>query len=258
MAALLLAGNWKMFKTRPEAKQFVQALNALLPQLTGQNLPDMLLCGPYTTLETLLTACEGSPVMVGAQNVADHTEGAYTGEVAAPMLQELGLKWVLAGHSERRQYDNDTSARVAEKTRLALASGLTPIVCVGESLAQREAGQTDAVITEQVNAVLAIPNLPLSSVVWAYEPVWAIGTGKVCETPEANRVCALIHHLAPGGRVLYGGSVKPDNALELLSQSAIDGALVGGASLQADSYFALVQAAQQALQQKAQVLAGKA
>ena len=240
---ILLAGNWKMFKTRAEARTFVEVLREKLAH-AAPNPPQLLLCPPFTCLETLLNAVGDLPIQIGAQTMADKTEGAYTGEVSAAMLQDLGLQWVILGHSERRQYYAETNATVAAKALLALEHDLSPIVCVGESLEQREAGETDRFITEQVQAVMAT-GVDARKLVFAYEPIWAIGTGKVCEAEEANRVCALIHQLASGSRVLYGGSVKPDNAEQLFGQPAIQGALVGGASLDPESYWTLALAAQQ-------------
>jgi triosephosphate isomerase (TIM) len=240
---ILLAGNWKMYKTRAEARAFVEILRNKRVD-ASPNPAQLVLCAPFTCLETLLNAVGDLPIQIGAQTMADKTEGAYTGEVSAPMLQDLGLQWVIVGHSERRQYYGETNETVATKTQLALDHQMTPIVCVGESLQQRDAGDTDRFVTEQVQAVMAT-GVDARKLVFAYEPIWAIGTGKVCEAEEANRVCALIHQLAPGCRVLYGGSVKPDNAAHLFGQPAIQGGLVGGASLDADSYWALALAAQQ-------------
>jgi triosephosphate isomerase len=181
--------------------------------------------------------------------MSQHAEGAYTGEISAEMLLDVGCDWVVLGHSERRTYYGETDQGVNAKAKVALERGLTPIICVGETLEQREAGETDALIrTQTLAAVQGIDPKQYSKLVFAYEPVWAIGTGKVCESPEANRVCALIRSiLAESGdasqtRILYGGSVKPDNAQELLNQSDIDGALVGGASLTVAQFWPIIQA----------------
>jgi triosephosphate isomerase (TIM) len=236
--SVLLAGNWKMYKTRKQAVDFIDAMRPRIQQ-AAPNLPQMVICAPFTLLESLQNAIAELPIQVGAQTMADKLEGAFTGEISVAMLTDLGLNWVIVGHSERRQYYGETNDTVAAKTKLALEHKLTPIVCVGETLDQRDQGITDTLVTEQVNAVLHTGVDP-KQVVFAYEPIWAIGTGKVCEADEANRVCALIQALAPGSRVLYGGSVKPDNATVLFGQPAIDGALIGGASLEPDSYWALV------------------
>lgn len=248
----LIAGNWKMFKTTAEAAQFTQALASQVASLPAQALPDILICPSFLSLATVLQTLQNtsSPIQVAAQTMESRPNGAYTGEVSPVMLQDIGVQWVLIGHSERRQYYNETDETVNQKAHAALAHQLTPILCVGETLAQREAGQTDAVIEHQVRqAVQGIESAALNQLVFAYEPVWAIGTGKTCESAEANRVCGLIRNtLASMGpseqvRILYGGSVKPDNTAELLSQSDIDGALVGGASLEPDSFFKIIQPA---------------
>ncbi len=247
----LVAGNWKMYKTPQEAEAFVTEYRACT---SGEVLDQVetLVCPTVLALSTAMAAAQGSSLQVGAQNSWHVPEGAYTGEISATMLQKQGVRYVIVGHSERRQYFAETDALVAQKTVAIQALGMVPIVCVGETLEEREAGQTDAVITRQMQAVLAHTNPAITPMVVAYEPVWAIGTGKVCESTEAQRVCAMIRRLLGEAgavtRVLYGGSVKPDNALELFSQADIDGGLVGGASLQAESYAALVRHAQTALQ----------
>jgi len=246
----IVAGNWKMFKTTGEAADFVQALWKKVQAHDSAELPEIVICPPFTALATVQETVSqlGAPFVIAAQTMESRDNGAYTGEVSPPMLLDLGIRWVVIGHSERRQYYNETDETVAAKTVAALKHGITPIVCVGELLQDRETSQTDHVIEQQVLAVLdKIHADDIPKIVVAYEPVWAIGTGKVCEAAEANRVCGLIrHHLRNAGsgdqtRVLYGGSVKPDNMQQLMQQSEIDGGLVGGASLEPDSFAALIE-----------------
>ncbi len=248
----IIAGNWKMFKTTGEAVAFTEALWQKVQPRANANLPEIVLCPPYTALSAVQESAAKlqAPFITAAQNMEGRDNGAYTGEISPLMLLDLGVRWVVIGHSERRQYYAETDETVTLKTLAALRHGLTPIICVGESLQERENGLTDRVIEQQVRAVLAqLSAAELPKVVFAYEPVWAIGTGKVCEAPEANRVCALIRHFiseygnAEQTRILYGGSVKPDNTSALMSQSDIDGGLVGGASLEADSFFGIIEQA---------------
>lgn len=248
----IIAGNWKMFKTTQEAAAFTNALWQAVQPCVGAALPEIVICPPFTALATVKQTADSlkAPFIVAAQTMESRDNGAYTGEISPLMLLDLGIRWVVIGHSERRQYYNETDETVAQKTVAALKHGMTPIVCVGESLQEREAGQTDRVIEQQVRAVLSqISAADLPKIVVAYEPVWAIGTGKVCEAPEANRVCALIRRFlneAGSGeqtRILYGGSVKPDNTQALMSQSDIDGGLVGGASLEPASFFGIIEQA---------------
>jgi triosephosphate isomerase len=245
----LIAGNWKMFKTTAEAVSFTEALAQRVQALPADARPDILLCPPYTALSVVVEATQrlNAPFAVGAQNMESRDNGAYTGEISPLMLKDLRVGWVLIGHSERRQYYNETDETVNAKTRAALAHDLSPVVCVGESLDEREAGQTDTVIERQVTRALSgLNDTEIQRLVFAYEPVWAIGTGKTCDAAEANRVCGRIRSLlgANGAtvRVLYGGSVKPENTAELMSQSDINGALVGGASLEPDSFFRIIEA----------------
>jgi triosephosphate isomerase len=258
---LVIAANWKLYKTLPEASQFLAdfdaALTPMLAPLASSELT-ILLCPTSLVLGALSAAAsadgslfKSSGVQLGAQNVAAFDEGAYTGELSAKMLAAQGIGWVIIGHSERRQYFGETDASVSQKVKLALAQGLTPIICVGETLVQREAGDTDAVVCQQVKASIeGLPGETLATLVFAYEPVWAIGTGKTCDASEANRVCGVIRAViaeahpasAKSVRIQYGGSVKPDNALELLSQPDIDGALVGGASLDPMAFAKIIQA----------------
>ncbi|HEY8645473.1 MAG TPA: triose-phosphate isomerase [Gaiellaceae bacterium] len=229
---MLIAGNWKMFKGPVEAGAFCRALrDADLPDDV-----DVVVCPPYVSLEPAVQALAGTEVGVFAQNCHWEPEGAFTGEVSASMLQELGVYGTLVGHSERRQWFGETDETVARRVKTALEQGLHVIACVGESEAEREAGETDAVLRRQVGVLEADDNLVI-----AYEPVWAIGTGKTA-TPElvqqAHETIKSVLDLP----VLYGGSVKPDNAAELMSQPAVDGALVGGASLDVESFAAICRA----------------
>ena len=230
---MLIAGNWKMFKGPREAGEFCRALrDAALPEDV-----DVVVAPPYVSLATTVQVLAGTEIGVFAQNCHWESEGAFTGEVSAPMLLELGAYGTLVGHSERRQYFGETDETVGRRCSAALESGLNVIVCVGETLAEREAGQTDEVLRRQVGVLEADDNLVI-----AYEPVWAIGTGKTATPEMAQQAHETIKSLL-ALPVLYGGSVKPENAAELLSQSAVDGALVGGASLDLDSFAALCQTA---------------
>lgn len=246
----MLAGNWKMHKTAAEAAAFA----ASLPEdVRSERAVDVVVCPPFTALDHLSRSLEGSRVALGGQNMHWETHGAFTGEIAAGMLLELGARFVILGHSERRELFGETDAAVNLKVKAALGATLVPIVCVGETLAQREAGQADAVVEAQTRLALQGIKLPdASKLIIAYEPVWAIGTGKVCAADEANRVMGVIRstvadalgaHVADGLRILYGGSVKPDNMADLMRQPEIDGGLVGGASLEAASFAALVRQA---------------
>jgi triosephosphate isomerase len=230
---MLIAGNWKMFKGPAEAGAFCRALReADLPEDV-----DVVVCPPYVSLENAVQALAGTEVGVFAQNCHWELDGAFTGEISAPMLQELGVYGTLAGHSERRQWFGETDESVGRRVRTALAQGLHVIACVGESEAEREAGETDAVLRRQVGVLEADENLVI-----AYEPVWAIGTGKTA-TPEMAQQAHETIKAVLDLPVLYGGSVKPDNAAELMAQPAVDGALVGGASLDVESFAAICRAA---------------
>jgi triosephosphate isomerase len=243
-----LAANWKMHKTTGETERF---LSELLPRIPDSGGPEVVVCPPFTSLKTAVEHCAHSRVRVAAQNMHEADEGAYTGEVSAPMLLDLGVHGVILGHSERREYFNETDDALARKLPAALGAGLEPILCVGENLEQRESNEIEAVLTRQVQADLAeVPDARLSEVVIAYEPIWAIGTGKTATPELAQEAIALIRGLirarsaeaAAAIRILYGGSVKPDNAADLLSQPDLDGALVGGASLDAGDFAAIVKA----------------
>jgi triosephosphate isomerase (TIM) len=226
---MLIAGNWKMFKGPREAGEFCRALrDAALPDNV-----DVVVAPPYVSLEAAVQALAGTEIGVFAQNCHWENDGPFTGEISAPMLRELGAYGTLVGHSERRQYFGETDETVAQRCRAALASGLNVIACVGESLAEREAGHTDDVLRRQVGALEGDDNLVI-----AYEPVWAIGTGKTATPEMAQQAHETIKSMLDVP-VLYGGSVKPENAAELLSQEAVDGALVGGASLDIESFTTL-------------------
>jgi triosephosphate isomerase len=228
---VLIAGNWKMYKGPAEARAFAAALADRVPGTV-----DVAVCAPYVSL----AAARGSGLTVYAQNVHWEREGAYTGEVSAPMLEELGIHGALVGHSERRQYFGETDLSTARRAEAALAAGLRVIACVGETLEVREAGDMALVLKLQVEAIADAVGAH-GDLVLAYEPVWAIGTGRTATPDQAQEAHAYIKDLLDVP-VLYGGSVKPDNAAELLSQPAVDGALVGGASLEIDSFVAICEA----------------
>jgi triosephosphate isomerase len=230
---MLIAGNWKMYKGPAETAEFCSALRE-------RQLPpavDAVVCPPYVSLAVAVQLLAGTEVAVAAQNVHWEAEGAFTGEISAPMLRELGVYGAIVGHSERRQHFAETDQSVALRARAALDAGLSVIACVGETGEEREAGQTEAVLRRQVSVLEADENL-----VVAYEPVWAIGTGKTATPELAQEAHAFVKSLLDVP-VLYGGSVKPENARELLAQPDVDGALVGGASLDVDSFVAICQAA---------------
>jgi triosephosphate isomerase (TIM) len=244
----VLAANWKMHKTTEETEAF---LADFLPRAEDPG-PEVVICPPFPSLKTAVELCLQSRVRVAAQNMNEEPEGAFTGEVSAPMLLELGVRGVILGHSERRQYFGENDQALARKVPAALDAGLEPILCVGESEAQRDAGETEGILTRQIEADLAnVPDERLGEVVIAYEPIWAIGTGRTATTEQAQEAIALIRRLiearsreAAGAiRILYGGSVKPDNAGELIAQRDVDGALVGGASLDPGDFAAIVDAA---------------
>jgi triosephosphate isomerase (TIM) len=242
-----IAANWKMNKTVAEAAEFV---DALLPRIAATQ-SDVVICAPFTALTAVVERRYGTAVKVAAQNMHEGASGAFTGEVSAPMLVELDVEAVVLGHSERRQYFCETDGALARKVPAALAAGLEPILCVGESEQARDAGETEEVLERQLQADLAgLESAQLAEVVIAYEPIWAIGTGRTATPEQAQEACAFIRDVvrvrgaaADDLRVLYGGSVKPDNATELLSKPDVDGALVGGASLDAADFAAIVEAA---------------
>ncbi|HEX8988631.1 MAG TPA: triose-phosphate isomerase [Rhodocyclaceae bacterium] len=243
-----VAGNWKMHGSLAGNLTLLHAVRAGVEKLGAQ----VAVCVPYPYLPQAQAVLGGSNVAWGAQDVSEHVQGAYTGEVSAPMLNDFGCRYAIVGHSERRSYYGDTDELVAAKAAAALAAGLTPIVCVGETLAEREANVTAQVVTRQLDAVLArIGAGGLAKSVVAYEPVWAIGTGKTATPAQAQEVHALIRAraaqadaaMAAGLQILYGGSVKPGNAAELFSQPDIDGGLIGGAALVAADFIAICAAA---------------
>jgi len=235
---IVIAGNWKMYKTQAEALEFLQGFKSEL-----DNTPDdreIVLCVPFTDLDSLSKTLHGSRIQIGAQNVHWETEGAYTGEIAAPMLTEVGVRYVIVGHSERRQYFGETDETVNLRLKAAQKSRLIPILCVGETKQQRDAGDIESHIFSQLAKGLA--DVDQTNLVIAYEPIWAIGTGDTCAPTEANRVIGLIRSKLsnPNVPIQYGGSVKPDNIDEIMAQPEIDGALVGGASLEAKSFARIV------------------
>ena len=245
----LLAANWKMHKSRAEAREFVESFLALEPVL-GQ--VDTVICPPFTALEATVSACEGSSIEVAAQNMHQDESGAFTGEVSAAMLSDLGVHAVVLGHSERRDLFGEDDDALSRKVPAALEAGLMPILCVGESEEERGSGKTDEILAAQVRADLAgVADADLGKVVIAYEPIWAIGTGQTATPDQAQEACGLIRALLAGRsdegseamRVLYGGSMKPGNAAELIALPDVDGGLVGGASLDPEDFAAIVSAA---------------
>jgi triosephosphate isomerase len=242
-----IAANWKMHKTVAEAGEFV---DALLPRIAATQ-SDVVICAPFTALTAVVERRYGTAVKVAAQNMHEEDSGAFTGEVSAPMLVELDVEAVVLGHSERRQYFSETDEALARKVPAALAAGLEPILCVGESEEARDGGQTEAVLERQLQTDLAdVEDGKLAEVVIAYEPIWAIGTGRTATPEQAQEVCLFIRDFlrtrgaaADAVRILYGGSVKPGNAAELMGQPDIDGALVGGASLDPSDFAEIVKAA---------------
>lgn len=248
----IIAGNWKMYKTLPDSVAYVHELAPLLAPFTSV---ERVICPTFIALASVAEAVKGSDLKVGAQQVHWKTEGAFTSQISPVMLQGLA-EYVIIGHSECRQYLNETDQTVNDKSKAALAHGLKPIIAVGESLAQREGGETDAFVGGQVRAALAgITAEQMADVVIAYEPIWAIGTGRNADGPTAQATCAMIRTVirelygdavAEATRIQYGGSVKPENMAEYMSQPDIDGALVGGASLKSKDFTELVRQAAQA------------
>lgn len=246
MRTPVIAANWKMHKTLAESRQFV---GEFLPRIDGLSGVEMVLCPPFTALAGVASALAGSSVGLGGQNMSKETQGAFTGEVSGPMLKDAGCGYVILGHSERRTLYGEGNTLVGEKTQAAFAHGLTPIVCIGETLLEREGGQTDAVNRRQLLAALeGLSAQQVASLIIAYEPVWAIGTGKNCETGDAQATIAAIRGVvadrygaeaAGKVRIQYGGSVKPGNIADYMAQPDIDGALVGGASLDPVSFAAI-------------------
>lgn len=246
MRKYIIAGNWKMNGTIEETKTL---LNGLMAGSYDTGKADMIVCPPYTALATACNMLKNSKIAVGAQDMSVHAKGAYTAEISSEMLLTVGVSFVILGHSERRQYHAETDQLVNAKAKVAISADLTPIICVGETLENRESGQTETIIGQQIDGTLNEFSADLlSKSVIAYEPVWAIGTGKTA-TPEMaqevhrfirNRITGIDKKAAEKIQILYGGSVKPDNAKSLLSQPDIDGALVGGAALKAGDFLKII------------------
>jgi triosephosphate isomerase len=243
-----VAGNWKMNKTVEEAEDFIQGL---LPLVSSSEGVDIAICPPFTALQAMVDSARGSQVQVYAQTMHEAESGAYTGEISAAMLSEIDVDGVLLGHSERREYFNETDAALQAKVVAAQSAGLAPMLCVGETEDERESGDTERKLRHQVlEALEKVPTEQLASLTVAYEPIWAIGTGQVATPEIAQEACAFVRALvghfdasaAEHVRVLYGGSAKPDNAGELIAQPDIDGFLVGGASLDPESFAAIISA----------------
>lgn len=249
MRKKIIAGNWKMNKVLSEANQFVEDIKNKIP---ANEYVEAIVCAPFPFLPSLVEKANGSRVKIGAQNMHFEENGAFTGEVSPVMLNDLGVTHVVLGHSERREYFAETDETVNKKVHAAFKHGLTPIVCVGETLEQREANETMSHVEKQVqNGLAGLTEEQVAQTIVAYEPIWAIGTGKTATSEQANEVCAHIRHVVKNMTseptaekvvIQYGGSVKPANVEELLAQSDIDGALVGGASLEAESFLQLVEA----------------
>ena len=245
----IIAGNWKLNKTRPEAKELIEAMKPLVKDAGCE----VVICVPYTNLETAVELTKGTNIKVGAENCHFAKFGAYTGEISADMLTEIGVEYVVLGHSERRQYFGETDETVNKRTKAALEAGLKPIVCVGELLWERECGITEEVIARQIKLdFFGVTADELKNCVIAYEPVWAIGTGKTATADQAEEVCGFIRgvlsklygkDVADTITIQYGGSMNAGNASELLSKENVDGGLIGGASLKANDFAIIVDAA---------------
>lgn len=238
MRKIVIAGNWKMYKTQAETAEF---LKGFLPELEQTPIErEVVLCAPFTDLGVMSEHVQNTRVQIGAQNVHWENAGAYTGEIAGGMLKEIGVRYVIVGHSERRQYFGETDETVNKRLHAAQRHGLIPILCVGETKAQRDAGETEDIITKQLEKDLV--NVDQQNLVIAYEPIWAIGSGDTCDASEANQIIRLIRSKLKEANVpiQYGGSVKPKNIDEIMAQSEIDGVLVGGASLEAASFARIV------------------
>lgn len=248
----IIAGNWKMNKTPSEAKELIEEMKQLLSKCKWC---EMVLCVPFTDIQTAVKAARGSKIAIGAQNMHFEKSGAFTGEISADMLKEMGVKYVIIGHSERRQYFNETDVNCNKKIKVAIAAGLRPILCCGETLEEREQDVTMEVVRKQLKIALRdVPVEDIKKVVIAYEPIWAIGTGKTATSEQAGEVCSSIRDCLRGlygaraARAItiqYGGSMNAKNAAELLAQPDVDGGLIGGASLKAPDFSAIVDAANQ-------------
>ena len=245
----LVVGNWKMHGSRAANAELIAGLKAADLSATAANAT-VAVCPPALYVADVVALLQGSAIGVGVQDVSVQAQGAYTGEISGPMARDVGASYAIVGHSERRSYHAESDQLVADKAKAALAHGLTPIVCVGETLAEREAGQTQAVVSRQLQAVIDTLGADLVRIVVAYEPVWAIGTGKTASPAQAQEVHAQLRAQlksaaaeAASVPLLYGGSVKPDNAAELFAQADIDGGLIGGAALKAADFAAIARAA---------------
>jgi triosephosphate isomerase len=250
MKQKLIAGNWKMNGGLAANEALVQGLKSGLAQALGHQHAQVAVCVPAAYLSQVQQLVAGSGINLGAQDVSAHEQGAYTGEVSVAMLKDFAVRYVIVGHSERRQYHGETDEQVAHKVQLALAAGVTPIVCVGESLAEREAGKTMDVVKRQLAAVIHLNGHCISEIAVAYEPVWAIGTGRTANPEQAQEVHAMLRAQLKAAtahservQILYGGSMNAANAAELLSQPDIDGGLIGGASLKAADFLQIIAAA---------------
>ncbi len=247
----VIAGNWKMNMTPSEA---VKLVNELKPAVCGKNGCDIIVCVPFVDIPAVVEAAKGTNIKVGAQNVHFEANGAYTGEISAAMLKECGVEYVVIGHSERRQYFGETDETVNLRLKAALSAGLTPILCVGELLTERDQGVTAETVSAQTKiALLDVSADDVKNVIIAYEPVWAIGTGRTATSEQADEVCGIIRNVlcekygkdvSEAVTIQYGGSMKPSNAAELLAKYNVDGGLIGGASLKASDFTAIVDAAQ--------------
>ena len=249
----IIAGNWKMNLLQNEGRELFEGIKSLVSGLSESQLPEIVVAPTFTTIG-VVSAAKASwgsdKIKIAGQNCHWESNGAYTGEISVEMLKDAGCDYIIIGHSERRQYFSETDEMINKKAKAILAGGLTPIICCGETLEQREAGVTDSHIASQIRAALeGLTNDQIASSVIAYEPIWAIGTGKTCDSDEANRVISMIRKTveevsssdaANSIRILYGGSVKPNTIAEQMSKSDIDGALVGGASLKADSFNEII------------------
>lgn len=253
MRNLLIAGNWKMNKTFQEAEEFFLELNEKMNEIELLKT-DVAICAPYVFLEMASDIAMDSSLLIGAQNCSQHEKGAFTGEISVEMLSSMELDFCIVGHSERRQYFGETDELVNQKIRMLLKYDLDPIVCIGESLQQREDGSTNDVIIKQLAGAFKDVDFEERNIVIAYEPIWAIGTGKTATPQQAQEVHALIRNwllqnyneeIANTTQILYGGSMKPENAEELLKQDDIDGGLIGGASLSVDKFFSIINTAVQ-------------
>lgn len=243
----IIAGNWKMYKTFDEAVEFAEAVREKIP---SEDKVDSVICAPALYLPTLVDIAIETDLAIGAQNMHFENEGAFTGEISPAQLSAINVDYVILGHSERREYFNETDEAINKRVKAALSHGIVPIICCGETLEEREAGQTEAKVSSQVKAALeGFTDEEVKHMVIAYDPIWAIGPGKTATADDANSVCGKIRETVGGLygsdtaesiRIQYGGSVKPENIEELLSKEHIDGALVGGASLNVDSYLALL------------------